>query len=791
MPTQTSKTDLQKYFEKGAYPTQEQFYDWMESYHHKSDKIPIGGVDTLINTLNSKASTADCDALNSKIETLKNQKQEYIRADADAEDYPTVGAVRNYVDARTVKISSDFDHWRKHYIQYVEGRGTVLVLEATYPGSSDMIPVDSGDIVRFYVPWVEKDGLEVAPTYQYHNVVIVLLDKYRNEVYHKWISTSAAERKASALTVKDCYGVCIDVQLGRSSDGYLYPRTMGVVKQDAIVAQATVAPSGTITLENETYTVSILTPDVFGVKALTDNCEIVLPVLDDNKAVTFIIDENGKGLTIGGTYYEAGDTVFCSFDYDDTGAWSVNNTKEPEVPDYSDVSVKWVLDNSFMSYSTKSWTEAAPVYQVHFPLGSLPSSDEPLRKQLVLVKDTIEYSGAQNNADKWRIEKGLYYLYDIAENYKFNIKKIAGAESLSLVTCDNENGYTKKGIWKLVESANGAYFEKLDGKEDVLNKSTDATLSAASDALYPSQKAVKSYVDNALSNISASSGSSGEPAVKVMEATTTDATSVELLDSNGERLKDFSFPFTLQASILTTGDSIGVSAVSLLVGNNLSTIDNPLSDISNYDTVLCNGIYNGENNGVWFEIVNDELRLYAKGQVGKTVNWKLVVHSYATATYTLGTGASEATLLEKRYMFNTLGLTTTAAIQSILTPDTVNPNEYTKNWTPTWTPTKELVIDAAGYIEIEAYINLCPQGGTTTPRQLMVYKTSGGIVSQMDISALMFSSTQSDLTRFTTTSIKSKFPVLAGDTVKVVSHTASNSSVILNSSKVFINIKPL
>lgn len=473
MPTQTSKTDLQKYFVKGAFPTQEQFYDWMESYHHKEDEIPQANVKNLVADLNSKATLADKAAIENSILEINNHRKNYLSSAADSADYPTVAAVKNYVDAKTVNISSDFNHWRKHYIEDVVGRGTVLVLDATDPYTSDLIPVEGGDIIRFYVPWIEKDGAEVATLYQYNRVVIRLLDKQRNEVYYKWVSSSAAERKASALTVKDCYGVCIDIQLGRSSDGYLYPRTMGVVKQDAIVAQATVAPSGSIALDNDTYTVSLLTPDVFGVKALTDDCEIVLPVLDDNKAVTFIIDEHGKGLTIGGTFYEAGDTVFCSFDYDDTGAWSVNNTKEPEVVDYSDVSVDWALDSTFKSYSNTSWSVLNPVFQVQFPAGTLPTNVAQLLRKFVLVSETIEYVNSTANQtlkDKWRIQKGLYFVYDITQNSKLYIKKITDIKSLSLVTCNNENLFTHKGIWKVVKSdlPNGSYLVKID---DVYSKS--------------------------------------------------------------------------------------------------------------------------------------------------------------------------------------------------------------------------------------------------------------------------------------------------------------------------------
>lgn len=37
----TTKTDLKKYFETGDTPTQEQFYEWMDSYWHKDESSQI------------------------------------------------------------------------------------------------------------------------------------------------------------------------------------------------------------------------------------------------------------------------------------------------------------------------------------------------------------------------------------------------------------------------------------------------------------------------------------------------------------------------------------------------------------------------------------------------------------------------------------------------------------------------------------------------------------------------------------------------------------------------------
>ncbi len=41
----TAKENIKKWFKTGAKPIQEQFWAWMESYWHKSEKIPINQID--------------------------------------------------------------------------------------------------------------------------------------------------------------------------------------------------------------------------------------------------------------------------------------------------------------------------------------------------------------------------------------------------------------------------------------------------------------------------------------------------------------------------------------------------------------------------------------------------------------------------------------------------------------------------------------------------------------------------------------------------------------------------
>ena len=47
-------SQLKAWFKKGAYPAAEQFADWMDSYFHKEESIPIGSVGGLTDQLNGK-----------------------------------------------------------------------------------------------------------------------------------------------------------------------------------------------------------------------------------------------------------------------------------------------------------------------------------------------------------------------------------------------------------------------------------------------------------------------------------------------------------------------------------------------------------------------------------------------------------------------------------------------------------------------------------------------------------------------------------------------------------------
>jgi hypothetical protein len=49
----TARDTIKQWFETNDYPTQEQFWNWLESYVHKNDLIPVARIDGLSDLINN------------------------------------------------------------------------------------------------------------------------------------------------------------------------------------------------------------------------------------------------------------------------------------------------------------------------------------------------------------------------------------------------------------------------------------------------------------------------------------------------------------------------------------------------------------------------------------------------------------------------------------------------------------------------------------------------------------------------------------------------------------------
>src|SRR5699024_9030052 len=59
----TSKNTLKEWFETGDFPTQKQFWNWMDSYWHKDEKLPISAIKDLNEILGGKATSEQVEDL--------------------------------------------------------------------------------------------------------------------------------------------------------------------------------------------------------------------------------------------------------------------------------------------------------------------------------------------------------------------------------------------------------------------------------------------------------------------------------------------------------------------------------------------------------------------------------------------------------------------------------------------------------------------------------------------------------------------------------------------------------
>lgn len=75
-------SQLKGWFKRGMYPTESQFGDWLDSFFHRDDKIPVGSVDGLAEAINGKAEKSSVDTLSQSVTTVSQQA---IAADQKAQ----------------------------------------------------------------------------------------------------------------------------------------------------------------------------------------------------------------------------------------------------------------------------------------------------------------------------------------------------------------------------------------------------------------------------------------------------------------------------------------------------------------------------------------------------------------------------------------------------------------------------------------------------------------------------------------------------------------------------------
>ncbi|MDR3706642.1 MAG: hypothetical protein P4L28_12145 [Paludibacteraceae bacterium] len=457
--TITLKEELKSWFLNGKKPAQEQFAAWMDSYWHKTEGMSIANVDNLQAVLNSKANliqvTADLDSKVDKVDGMGLSTNDYT----------------NQEKASLKDSCIDF-------INYNRGgnggdeffrNGDSVFIDLSVNTETGFDPTTKKGLICFSLEAVMDEDDSTATVAFGEEYVKLRWTDASNTVQTRYLYSNSGGTNAPGVKVKlkDIWGnVCL---------AYFTPNWDGICILISSISGSTVGSSSSVdtvylNATSTSFVVDADTASMIKLNAKTSGCLVTLPTtLTADKSVTFLIPDSSKPITVDGTVYQPGDTVFCVFDYDDgskTGSWSVNDTIPPTVPDYTDVTAKYALTGSDKAYKTNT-SRGFKVYQ---PDTSVAKGD------LVAVLSRVNYYGDVQYDASYGVEQGLYYVADketanATSSYCW-IKQIAKGTALQIVNSTVYNA----GVWdKTYPGATNSLvtFERLADKADITALQTE------------------------------------------------------------------------------------------------------------------------------------------------------------------------------------------------------------------------------------------------------------------------------------------------------------------------------
>ncbi len=195
-----SRDTLKQWFSKGKYPTQSQFWSWIDAFWHKGDKLPISSVDGLTDALNSKVTTMEGFSLvSSEEKDVWNNKSDFSGSYNDLSDKPTIpsteGFIKNEADAFSYDNLAD-----KPTIPSIPGLVTQTTdglmssedkvkLDAT--NKTSLIQSDGGDILldmtNSFITVIETGSIDITlsaentPT-ENNSCISIVIGHYNEDV---------------------------------------------------------------------------------------------------------------------------------------------------------------------------------------------------------------------------------------------------------------------------------------------------------------------------------------------------------------------------------------------------------------------------------------------------------------------------------------------------------------------------------------------------------------------------------------------------------------------------------
>lgn len=117
----------------------------------------------------------------------------------------------------------------------------------------------------------------------------------------------------------------------------------------------------------------------------------------------------------------------------------------------------------------------------------------------------------------------------------------------------------------------------------------------------------------------------------IMTATTTDATSVELFINGvaNARLPTFTYPYFIKLDLIRNGSDFGAMIDGYIFW--LAADNTGSGDWTDNNHGISTSVSWTENQGIWYiDDGNGNLKLYVKGDVGNTLNWKIIINQITT-----------------------------------------------------------------------------------------------------------------------------------------------------------------
>lgn len=138
---------LKNWFRTGLKPTQQQFWDWMDSFFHKDEKIPLTSIDGIQEEFDKKADKGLIQI--SDVENLEETLDALSNGGVDLSDYATKTELATKVDkngtdrlitqTEAAKLAGINEHWRGSY-------QTLTALKTAVPVANpgDEATIDAG-----------------------------------------------------------------------------------------------------------------------------------------------------------------------------------------------------------------------------------------------------------------------------------------------------------------------------------------------------------------------------------------------------------------------------------------------------------------------------------------------------------------------------------------------------------------------------------------------------------------------------------------------------------------------